>query len=77
MVTVNCFIEPICGYSDEHNAFIISEYTWMIAYNNASFCAELKQEKDLLQHFKQLLRDQYNLLPEKILFKFVESPDNL
>jgi len=77
MITVNFFIEPVCCYSDEHDEFVIFGYLGTIAYKDKSICAERKQEKDLPDHFKQLLREQYNLLPENITFRFVESPEDL
>ena len=77
MITAKCFIEPVCYYSDERNEFAISEYSGTIAYEGKYFSAEMKQEKDLSDHFKKLLQEQYGLLPEKIRFKFVESPEDL
>jgi hypothetical protein len=77
MIIVNCFIEPVCNYSGEHDKFVIPAYLGTIAYKDKSFCAEMKLEKDLPGHFKQLLHEQYNLLPENITFSFVESPEDL
>lgn len=77
MIIINCFIEPICTYSDERTRFSILKYSGIITYNKKYFAGEKKVEEDLLIHFKKLLQESFTLSPESVEFRMVENPEEL
>jgi hypothetical protein len=77
MITINCFIEPVCTYSGEGDKFSVLEYSGLIAYKKKYFAGEEKTEASLLTYFKILLREKLGLSSKEIDFKFVESPEQL